>query len=338
MTHPLPLSVIICTWKRPDSLRQLLLNLNEQEALPAETLVIEGHPTARGECSAEECPICALPGGESRRHFFARPSLEHQRTVGAELMAMPVACFLDDDVLLEPDCLARISEVFERDTEGAVGGVSGYMTNAPYMERIPWRWRVRRALGVVPALEGGRYHRSGISIPMEMYPPFAGCRPVDFLVGYCMAYRREVLQEIRFVTDMYLGEDLHYSLRVGRKYRLLHCGDARLQHLCDPAGRANSRRHAFMTVYNRFRIHRDCLPNRRLRDLCLLWYAVALDILMIAGSCLLKGEWRAAIDQTAGRLSAVLAVARRGVDAISLTEAGAASSTSARAQEALGTK
>src|SRR5688500_17097476 len=103
MTQPLPLSVIICTWKRPDSLRQLLLTLNEQEALPAETLVIEGHPPTRGECPAEDCPICALPGGERRRHVFTRPSLEHQRNVGAELMTMPVACFLDDDVLLEPD-------------------------------------------------------------------------------------------------------------------------------------------------------------------------------------------------------------------------------------------
>lgn len=317
----LSISVVVCTWKRPESIRQLLLNLNAQAARAGEILVVEGHPTERGDCIRVDCPLCALPSTSSRRHLYTRAGLEHQRNVGADLASLPVVCYLDDDVLLESDCLEQIAKVFDRDREGEVGGVSGYMTNNVVYRRIPWHWRLRRALGVVPSLVPGQYTRSGHSIPMGFAEPFSGCRPVDYLVGYCMAYRRHILQELRFETDMYLGEDLHYSLRVGHRYQLLYCGDARLQHLHDPAARVSQRRYAFMSILNHFRIHRECLRNRTLWDSILFWYGVSLDLAVLAVLWLAGRNRGVAWDQMVGRLRAIGSLLRRGPDAIALDEA-----------------
>jgi GT2 family glycosyltransferase len=316
----LPLAVIICTWQRPESVRQLLLNLAEQQPLPAQILIVEGDDAKRGDCADPSCPICSVPL-PNRRHYFTLPNLEHQRNAGADLVDAPVVCFLDDDVLLEPGCLAQIAAAFEQDPEGKIGGVGGFEIDNPLASRIPWRWRVRRALGVVPSLTPGLYTRSGNSIPLEMAAPFTGCRRVDFLTGYCMAYRRSVLQEIRFVPDIGTGEDLHYSLRVAHRYQLYHCGDARLRHLREPAARASHRRYAFMSLYNRFRYQRDCLLDRRFRDVCLLWYGVAVDMALLLAQWVAGSDRRAAGDHIIGRLRAIYVLATRGADTVAIEAA-----------------
>jgi hypothetical protein len=323
MNQPLPLTVIICTWERPGSGRQLLLNLEQQAPPPAGILIVEGHETKRGDCADPACPICTPPLNLASRprHYFTLPNLEHQRNTGTDLVETPIVCFLDDDVLLEPGCLARIAEVFERDGEGKIGGVGGFELDSPLAKGIPWRWRLRRALGVVPALTPGLYTRSGNSIPLEMAPPFTGCRRVDFLTGYCMAYRRHVLQEIRFVPDIGTGEDLHYSLRVRLRYQLYHCGDARVRHLREPAARASHRRYAFMQTYNRYRYQRDCLPDRRFRDVCLLWYGVAVDIAILAAQWVVGKDRSASADHIIGRLRAMHTLATRGCDTVAIEAA-----------------
>jgi GT2 family glycosyltransferase len=320
----LPMTVIICTWQRPESVRQLLLNLAEQQPPPAQILIVEGHETQRGDCEDPECRICSVlvPGTPwVRRHHYTLPNLEHQRNVGADLVDSAILCFLDDDVMLEPGCLAAIAAAFAQDPEGKVGGVGGFEIDNPLAGRVPWRWRVRRALGVVPSLTPGRYTRSGNSIPLELSPPFTGCRPVDFLTGYCMAFRHHVLQEIRFVPDVGTGEDLHYSLRVAHRYRLLHCGDARLRHLREPVARASHRRYAFMSLYNRYRYQRDCLLDRHPRDVCLLWYGVAVDLAMLFGQWVKGGNRRAAADHIIGRLRAIFVLATRGADTVAIEAA-----------------
>lgn len=311
MEHRLSLTVIICTWQRPEALQRLLLNLALQEPPPAQILIIEGDETARGACNQPHCWICAAPRG-NLRHFLTFPMLEHQRNLGADRVETPLVCFLDDDVLLEPGCLAHLVAAFADDPGVKIGGVGGFAIEVPITKRLPWRWRARRALGVVPSLTPGRYTRSGHSIPLELAPPFTGCRPVDFPTGYCMAYRSRVLEEVRFVPSTGIGEDLHFSLRVGQRYQLLHCGDARLRHFHDPTGRPSRRRYAFMSVYNRFCVQRDCLPDRRRADVCLLWYGVALDLALLLAQWTARRDRGAVTDQIAGRLRAMAFLASRG--------------------------
>jgi hypothetical protein len=170
-------------------------------------------------------------------------------------------------------------------------------------------------------MESGRYTRAGLSVPLEMATQFTGSRRVDFLTGYCMAYRTHVLQEIRFVPDIGLGEDLHYSLRVGHHYELYHCGDARLHHFRERAGRPNHRRYAFMYVYNRYRYQRDCLLNRTAWDICLLWYGVAVDLAILLPQWIVSRDRRAVTDHVIGRLRAILTLARHGANSTAVEAA-----------------
>jgi hypothetical protein len=40
--------------------RQLLLNLAEQQPPPAQILIVEGHETMRGDCVDPDCRICSV--------------------------------------------------------------------------------------------------------------------------------------------------------------------------------------------------------------------------------------------------------------------------------------
>ena len=67
--------------------------------------------------------------------------------------------------------------------------------------------------------------------------PFSGVRNIDVMPGCAWTLRREVFETERFscfFEGYSQGEDLEMTLRVGRRWRLVCCGDGRIVHL--PAG------------------------------------------------------------------------------------------------------
>jgi GT2 family glycosyltransferase len=112
--------------------------------------------------------------------------------------------------------------------------------------------------------------------------PFTGTHPVDILPGCAMAFRRTVLEHIRFsefFSGYAQGEDVEMSLRVGRQWRLVCCGDAWVVHKLSPVARPGSFRKGRMEVRNRFFIckrHSPGSPADRMR----FWLDVIFLILM----------------------------------------------------------
>jgi cellulose synthase/poly-beta-1,6-N-acetylglucosamine synthase-like glycosyltransferase len=60
---------------------------------------------------------------------------------------------------------------------------------------------------------------------------------VKWLVGFCQIFRRAAVENLLY-DEMAVAEDRDFSLEVGRRWRLVICGDLRLAHYRDTESRS----------------------------------------------------------------------------------------------------
>jgi GT2 family glycosyltransferase len=109
---------------------------------------------------------------------------------------------------------------------------------------MTWRWRARCWLRTIPKLAPGQVDRFGRSMPVGFMESFSGCRPTGYLSGFCMIYRRTAVAGLAFDEELptYGGEDRDFSMEVGRRWRLLLCGDLQVEHHCSTTNRVEGAR------------------------------------------------------------------------------------------------
>lgn len=248
------LSVVICTKDRPRELATCLESLSRQRMLPLEVLVVDA--SAQAPEAVVEDFRRAVAGGCRVELIRAQPGLPRQRNIGIRAARGDVVVFFDDDVILEPDYLWELARVYERDTAHAIGGVGGAQVPDP----TPRETAARRTWARMFLLAGygsGRLKRSG-------HAEYAFCpdteREVDFLSGCNMSFRRAVFDDQLFderLSGYAIGEDLQFSYRVSRRWKLVLTPRARLEHRHTGGGRPRPGRLEEMRVVNRFLFVRD---------------------------------------------------------------------------------
>jgi GT2 family glycosyltransferase len=240
-----------------------------------------------------------------------------QRNVGVEAAAGELIALVDDDVRLESDFFEAISSVFASDERKAVGGVAGYRTNRHFEAADAGRWRWYRRLRLLSTYEPGRYdYRNGYPVNANMQPPFNGVKPVDFMTTACTVWRREVFDSgIRFdpfFRDYGVLEDAHFSLRAGRRWRLLQCGDARCIEVHTEHGRENRRKLGYKYVVNYYYVFRDIAGPLSWRQRARFWRFQAFEFARIAASAVRRRRL-ADVSELRGRLEGFAAAARGGL-------------------------
>ena len=264
-TGPFPsgCTVVICTHQRPQTLVRFLDSLAIQTRLPDRLVIVDASSDADSEIAVRDYPDLARLA-RCVLYFRVGGSLKgltRQRNFALRSVETDLLVFFDDDVVLEADCLSEMEETHRRFGAGVVG-VGAAMEN-DFKEPRPL-WRMRRRLGIIPTLQPGRYTRSGFSIPWGYLGASLEPADGDWLPGCGMMWRTETVAELRFhepFEGYAQGEDLDFSLRARRKGRLVLAPTARLQHLCDPAGRPNDFRLGYSGIYNRYEIHREVCPT-----------------------------------------------------------------------------
>lgn len=222
-------SVIICTYKRPQHLACVLEHLNAQSYKNMEVIVVDGGGPAAYETSQHTAESMA-PDIEVK--VIASPKgLTRQRNRGLRIARGDLICLFDDDVTFESGFIAKIAEIFQRPDMQDLGGLSGYDIRN-YPQQIDRRWRLRKLFRTIPSLRPGDIDRLGSSVPVSFMQPFSGCKPVGFFYGFCMIYRAKAIEGMVFdeVLPTYGGEDRDFSFRVSKNWRLVVCGDLHLQH------------------------------------------------------------------------------------------------------------
>lgn len=239
----------------------LLANIAEQSVLPAEVILVDG---AEDSEKATETVVRDLENSFPFRVNYIRSNggTALQRNRGIDEAEGEFVAFVDDDVRLEPDFLKNVIDVMRGDEKKSVGGVVGYRANEYFDANNSDRWRWYRKLKLLTVYEPGRYDfESGYPVNNSMQPPFSGTRPVDFMTTACAVWRREVLDAgLRFDSffrDYGVLEDAHFSLKAGRTWNLLQCGDARCEELRSPNGRSSRRKIGYKCVANYYYVFRD---------------------------------------------------------------------------------
>ena len=244
------ISVIICTYGRAASLRDLLESLDAQSYSDVEILIVDGNAEPSPAREIADAFIRNRKGNVECNLVPSKKGLTRQRNVGLSRATGEILCFLDDDVTLPKEFLQRVADIFAQQEFQDVGGITGY-DDVNYAVPFTWRWRLRRALGVIPDLPPGGVDRLGRGIPLSFLQPFTGFKQVGLLPGFCMIYRRSVVGNLRFdeLIPTYAGEDRDFSMQMGWRSRLLICGDLHLSHHAALQGRDSELARNFQSAF-----------------------------------------------------------------------------------------
>ena len=240
------ISFVVATKDRPAELARLWRSLNEQTRPPHEVIVVDAgtEPVPGGAMDTSRVALTYVRA--------ARPSAARQRNEGiaacrrnAELIG-----FLDDDVVLEKTAVEEMGR-FWIQAGHDVGGAAFNMLNHP-----PLAWPSLKLTAFVE--KAGLYaRRRGAVSPagfQTMISRIEATEYTDWLPSGASVWRREILDRFRF-DEWFEGysylEDLDFSYRVGKAFRLAVVAPAGYYHLPAGTGRGSGYRFGVREVLHR---------------------------------------------------------------------------------------
>lgn len=306
-------SVVTPTFYRPAETLELLENLSGQKLLPDELILVDGAPPEDKRTEDAVKKVLSSYPFEIRYIRHGRGTAV-QRNAGIDKASGDFIALIDDDIRLDSVFLKNIVEVFKLDSEKKIGGIVGYRTNQHFRSEDKQRWRWYKRLKLLTTFEPGRYDfNCGYPINNNMQPPFSGTRPVDFMTTACAVWRREVfdsgLRFDKFFTDYGVLEDAHFSLRAGRVWNLLQCGEAHCKEMSSPNGRVNSRKIGYKCVVNYYYVFQDVARPLSASQKFKFWRFQAFEFFRIGKSVLL-GRNLNSLQEVFGRIEGVFAIVR----------------------------
>ena len=229
------LAFVVATKDRPGDLRKMLQSVAAQTVVPAQVVVVDASAAPVDSVIREFHGLRI----DYRRHL--PPSASAQRNAGLDAISDQVDLigFADDDIVFEPDAIARMLR-FWGDASPGVGGASFNLVNgtAQALGRLK-RSRLLNALGLYSAQPGG-VAPSGWQGMIETVPSNAVTR---WLPSTAVVWRRAVCNGLRF-DPFFRGysylEDLDFSYSASRRCRLVVVADARYRHYPSPDGRVSA--------------------------------------------------------------------------------------------------
>ena len=304
----LPVSAVIPTRNRCGPLRRTLESLAAQSAQPAELILVD----ASDDTDTERFCRDHLPGLRTAVRWLraAHRGAGVQRNEGVGHATQPFIAFMDDDILFEPECLARLWSAVRADP--ALGGVNAMIVNQCYLRPGP----VRRALLAVLNRRrlksyAGLCVGPAVNLLPEDRADLPEVVPVEWLNLGCTLYQRKALPSPPFdahFTGYSLMEDLALSLVVNKRWKLANVRTARIFHDSQPgAHKSDPAALAEMELVNRHYIMTRILGRRGVMDYVRLgvWEAFVAAAAVRGGlgraSRELWGKARGALKIAAGR-------------------------------------
>jgi glycosyltransferase involved in cell wall biosynthesis len=267
MSRLLPLSALVPTRHRAAAFGRTLHSLAQQAVQPSEIIVMDGSTDAETERLCQS----PIPGLASQIRYYKATEIgaATQRNQAMRHATQQVIWLMDDDILLEADCLMRLWTALQSDP--AIGGVNAMITNQRY---LPPGSVSRTLFQLLHGRVEASYAGKCIGPALNLLPEDASDLPevvtVEWLNTTCTLYRREALPSPLFTshfTGYSLMEDVTLSLTVGRSWRLVNARTARIFHDSQPGDHKNSRGVlAKMELVNRHYVMTQILGRRSLQD------------------------------------------------------------------------
>jgi GT2 family glycosyltransferase len=249
------ISVIVPTIGRIESLSALLESLAAQSLQPDEVVVVGGgNHQAVAELVGDER---WMNRGLAVRFRSSTPAnAVSKRLAGIAEATGDRLLFLDDDVVLDRDCLRRLNDLLCSDS--AIAAVSADTSNQDWPgATTAWRWYLRSWLG----LRDGEWHGRVVGPLLRFgYPPHPQAPVRMEWFGTANTLVRRAAYDAAggfstfFLHRSTMNEDVDLSLKIARHGRILLTPEARLEHFHHPSGRVSVFEAAEDDLYNRYLI------------------------------------------------------------------------------------
>jgi GT2 family glycosyltransferase len=299
------ITIVICTYNRPERLAKALESCLSQQMLPRQIVIVDD-----GDLSMDF--VVTWNGRASEKgvelEYFAKPQdrrgLTISRNIGVRLAKGQIVQFLDDDAELPPEALSRVNAVFEADTDHQLAAV-----DLPIVERAR-EHRGRRVIDLCYQLAGlwtgGRRYYKTQRLTGKL-ASFKDLKVIRFMQGGSMAIRRECLEQIggfdENLTGSAMGEDKDISIRLAKIGILGRIGQTNVIHHSEPAGRVDAKRLGSETSYNYLYINRKQGPWG-LGE----WFLIGFNLIVLLMTEMLfalLGDHRRHLDQIKGMVSGI---------------------------------
>lgn len=214
------MAIIIPTKDRPEKVKKLLSSISKQTLLCGRIIIVDSGADIE---SVVNDFINVLPVEYYRS---SKQGQIYQRNFGISFLdeKTKLVCFLDDDIVLEPEAIASMI-LFWNDCESETAGVSFNIVNNP-----PFKHTLLKAFIGMSAPQQGRVLASGYNVTIS--PVNKNIR-TQWLCGGATVWRKEILDKFtnKEVSSKWaVCEDVIFSYPIGKKYPLYVCGDAKVRH------------------------------------------------------------------------------------------------------------
>ena len=300
------ISVIVPTIGRADSLRSLL------ESLVAQTRPVDEIVVADASGGEETGLLLHDPQWQKLllniKHVIVDPpNAVSQREAAIKLANGDLLLFLDDDVVLESECVAHLFELLQKNDD--VVGVAADFNNQtwPHPTKL-WHWYLRYVLGLRDCAWQGRV--VGPLLRFGYNPVPDGPVPMEWL-GTCNSLvRRSAFHEAGGFSKFFLhrctiNEDVDLSLKLCRLGKILFCPAARMSHHHAPGGRVTPMLAAEDDLFNRFFILRQTLGMTPLRSFWFVTLYFSIETTSNFLGCVRRLNFRNFFPRLRGRLRAL---------------------------------
>ena len=238
---------------RPKSLERLL------ESLVGQTLPVDEVIVADGSGSVETRDLISQPrwasaGLRVRWLTVTPPSAVRQRIAAIAQARGSLLLLLDDDVVLEPDCVQEMVALIGGSDD--IVAVFADITNIRWPGPTKaWRFVLRHGMGIRGRDWQGRVIGPLLRFGFDPVPPAP--RVVDWIgAGSSLvrlsAYHRSGGFSTFFLDRSSIHEDVDLALRLKKIGQILFCPYARLAHYQDHGGRVSVSDAAEDDLHNRF--------------------------------------------------------------------------------------
>jgi glycosyltransferase involved in cell wall biosynthesis len=243
---PSRIAFVVATRDRPGELGRLWRSLLAQTRLPDEVVIVDASGRPVPPADPAQAPF--------RLRYLTTPvaSATRQRNIGLGAVdpAIGLVGFLDDDAVLEERAVAEMLRFFD-EFGPELGGAAFNLVNHPPLALAAFkRTPFAESLGLY-GRRAGVVTASGFQTMIGRVEATAW---TDWLPTTASVWRREIFRGHRF-DEWYSGysylEDLDFSYRVGRVYRLAVAASARYSHLPAAGGRGDGYAFGLREVLNR---------------------------------------------------------------------------------------
>jgi GT2 family glycosyltransferase len=295
------ITAIVPTIGRAESLRALLDSLAAQTRKPDEVIVAD----------ASNDPDTAHIIEAEARLTVKRIHVEPPNAVRQRMAAIDVArgdnlLLLDDDVVLEPDCVQHLLAVLQQDASVVAASADFNNQSWPAPTRI-WRLYLRRILRIDQEAWQGKV--VGPLLRFGYNPVPAGPTPIEWLGSGNSLVRRSAFLSAGGFSDFFLhrctiNEDVDLGLKLRKFGGIVFCPAARMAHHHAPSGRVSSLVAAEDDLFNRFFILRRTLGYGLLRSFSLVLLYFGVETASQFLGCVRRLNFRGFFAPLSGRIRA----------------------------------